>query len=641
MSAITAARAYANNQVAFVAWHVDQPVPGCLGFELTRIYSDGTERILAAWAPFKEQSNPDFNAQDTSVWPVQKFCWRDLTVRQSRDGTTVRDGEVELRYRIRPVVKQTAGLKPVPVVLNKNYEGDPLPLSYFDEGFTTDPVKVTKHFGEFESTFTNGILSNQGLSKRLDEMAGKKLKPNEQSALLTQHMAEPGDALRERLAGDVLPVLQGLFAKAKEIGGTLRFALYELKDKELVSLLTAHSARVEVILCTAGSNADDTVWDTTNKDSRKALIDTGVPVHHRLFNTSARIGHNKFAVLRDAHAKPIGVLTGSTNWTSTGMCGQSNNASVITQAKLAAQFQQEWDALLADTNQLAVQGDPATFSAPNNNVQGQVLRKANGTALPAIKLGKGKAALWFSPNTKGTSKGTATPPDLEVLYSLMRKAQNAILFACFQPSGQGKTSIIAEAIEIGTKDRSLLVFGSVSDPSAMPVSPDTKDRNADGKISQDEQANTFRDKNVQVVLATALGVKDLIEAFARRTEVLTTGKAIIHDKIVVIDPLSETDCVVAFGSHNLGYKASYCNDENMVIVKGHRNLAVAYAVHVIDLWEHYRFRAIQVEMREQGKKPWDGLLKRDDSWEGPSLKSDRAMLANYFAGVLPAHPHHL
>jgi phosphatidylserine/phosphatidylglycerophosphate/cardiolipin synthase-like enzyme len=639
MSAITAARAYANNHVAFIGWHVEDPIPSCLGFELTRIYSDATEKILAAWAPFKGQANPDFNAQDTSVWPIQKFCWRDLTVRQGRDGTTVHEGEVELRYRIRPLVKQTAGLTPVPVVLEKNYEGDPVPLSYFDEGFTTDPVQVTTHFGEFEATFTNGILSSQGLSKRLDQMAGKKLKPNEQSALLTEHMAEPGDALRERLAGDVLPLLQRLFAKAEEIGGTLRFALYELKDKELVSLLTAHRDRVEVILSTAGG--DKANWDTTNVNSRKALMDAGVTVHHRLFNTAARIGHNKFGVLRDAHAKPIAVLTGSTNWTATGMCGQSNNASFITQPMVAAQFQKQWDALLEDTNQLETQGDATTFSAPNKNVQGQVLRTLNGTALPAIKLGKGKAALWFSPNTKGTSKGVATPPDLGFLYSLMRKAHNAILFACFQPSGQGKTSIIAEAIDIGLKDRSLLVFGSVSDRSAMPVSPDSKDRNADGKISQDEQANTFRDKNVQVVLATALGVRDLIEAFARRTEVLTTGKAIIHDKIVVIDPLSETDCVVAFGSHNLGYKASYCNDENMVIVRGHRDLAVAYAVHVIDLWEHYRFRAIQVEMRQQGKKPWDGLLKRDDTWQTPSLKSDRAMLANYFAGMVSPHPHQL
>jgi hypothetical protein len=458
MSAITAARAFANNQVAFVAWHVEDPIPGCLGFEVTRVYSDGRERILAAWAPFKGQSNPDFNAQDTSVWPIQKFCWRDLTVRQGRDGTTVREGEVELRYRIRPLVKQTAGLESVPVVLKKDYEGDPLPLSFFDEGFTTDPVKVTKHFGEFESTFTNGILSNQGLSKRLDELAGKKLKPNEQSALLSQHMAELTDPLRERLAGDVLPLLRGLFTQAEEIGGTLCFALYELTDKELVSLLIEHLARVEVILCTAGSNSDDTIWDTTNVNSRKALIDAGVTVHHRLFNTSARIGHNKFGVLRDANAKPVAVLTGSTNWTATGMCGQSNNASFITQASVAAQFQAQWDALLADTNQLAVQGDATTFSLPNKNVQGPVLRKLNGTALPATELGTGKAALWFSPNTKGTSKGVATPPDLEVLYSLMRKANNAILFACFQPSGQGKNSIIAEAIEIGLKDRSLLVF---------------------------------------------------------------------------------------------------------------------------------------------------------------------------------------
>ena len=52
------------------------------------------------------------------------------------------------------------------------------------------------------------------------------------------------------------------------------------------------------------------------------------------------------------------------------------------------------------------------------------------------------------------------------------------------------------------------------------------------------------------------------------------------------------NCTVIFGSHNLGYKASYANDENLVIVRGNRALAEAYAVHVIDVWEHYRFRAV-------------------------------------------------
>src|SRR5262245_64989434 len=47
------------------------------------------------------------------------------------------------------------------------------------------------------------------------------------------------------------------------------------------------------------------------------------------------------------------------------------------------------------------------------------------------------------------------------------------------------------------------------------------------------------------------------------------GHAIIHDKIVVIDPLSENGAVV-MGSHNLVYKASYENDENFVIIRGPR-----------------------------------------------------------------------
>ncbi|MEA3207230.1 MAG: hypothetical protein QOE70_287 [Chthoniobacter sp.] len=633
MSAILKAQAYANNLVAFIAWRVAKPIPGCLGFEITRLYADGTERILAAWVPFKNQANPKNAPQDTSVWPVQKFSWRDLTVRLGRDGTTVRDGEVKLRYRIRPLVKKADGLEAVPVVLPKMYDGTPLLLSYFDEGFTTEPVKVTQFFGELQATFTNGILSSQGLATRLEKMAGHRLTTAEQSALLTAHMSKPADPLRERLAGDVLELMRSLFARADAINGTIRLALYELKDAELISLLIAKPARVEVILSTAGSNSAG-VWDTTNTHSRQALINAGVKVFHRLFNNSARIGHNKFAVLRDANQKPVAVLTGSTNWTPTGLCGQSNNASLIGRAKIAAQFQAQWDALLADTQQLAVQGNPGTFGAPNSNVQGPVFRTLNAAALPPVTLKTGKAVLWFSPNTKRTTKGSEAPPDLQAVYKLMRQAHQAILFACFQPSQAGKTSIISEAIEIGQKDRSLLVFGSVSDRSAMPVSPETRDRNADGKISADEQANTFRDKNVQVVLATALGVKDLVGAF-ERAELLTTGKAIIHDKIVVIDPLSETNCAVVFGSHNLGYKASYCNDENLVIIRGHRDFALAYAVHVIDLWEHYRFRAVQVERREQGKKTFDGFLQREDGWQKQSLSSDRNMLAAYFADGIP------
>src|SRR5512140_3030767 len=96
---IKSANAYANNAVAFVAWVPNGMIKDCLGFEVTRIYEDGTERVLAAWVPFEGQDNKDWKPQDTSVWPVQKFWWRDLTARQRRDEATLRPADDTVKYR--------------------------------------------------------------------------------------------------------------------------------------------------------------------------------------------------------------------------------------------------------------------------------------------------------------------------------------------------------------------------------------------------------------------------------------------------------------------------------------------------------------------------------------------------------------
>ena len=84
---------------------------------------------------------------------------------------------------------------------------------------------------------------------------------------------------------------------------------------------------------------------------------------------------------------------------------------------------------------------------------------------------------------------------------------------------------------------------------------------------------------------------------------LKYGQAVV-DKIVVIDPLYPDDCVVVTGSHNLGFKASYANDENLLVIRGNRALAVAYMVHILDVYDHYKFRAIleqQAYERAMGK----------------------------------------
>jgi phosphatidylserine/phosphatidylglycerophosphate/cardiolipin synthase-like enzyme len=57
---------------------------------------------------------------------------------------------------------------------------------------------------------------------------------------------------------------------------------------------------------------------------------------------------------------------------------------------------------------------------------------------------------------------------------------------------------------------------------------------------------------------------------------------------------------VVTGSHNLGFKASYANDVNMVIIRMNRPVTEADAAHVLDVYEHYRWRwRIQAPIRQE------------------------------------------
>jgi phosphatidylserine/phosphatidylglycerophosphate/cardiolipin synthase-like enzyme len=58
------------------------------------------------------------------------------------------------------------------------------------------------------------------------------------------------------------------------------------------------------------------------------------------------------------------------------------------------------------------------------------------------------------------------------------------------------------------------------------------------------------------------------------------GHAIIHSKIIVIDPFFP-NCTVITGSHNFSLSASGKNDENFVIIKNATELADAYAVNIL------------------------------------------------------------
>jgi phosphatidylserine/phosphatidylglycerophosphate/cardiolipin synthase-like enzyme len=450
-----------------------------------------------------------------------------------------------------------------------------------------------------------------------------------------------GDNLRRYLSGDVLPLIHDFFDGHPD--GRFHAALYELDDVELLALLKVNSDRISLILSDAGSSKAGgvTTFDSRNQPARTELLALAAEpgstfqMINRMFNGSGHIGHNKFVVHVDANGAADSVITGSTNWTWSGVAGQSNNCIRIDDPAIADAYLQYWKWLSTDT---WPEPSPLTAAAQGAG-QSDAVKAADQTPLRVDHPDGSSVDVWFSPNVPKKSQPPSNdsappPPDMAELFSLMRKAQRAILFLVFLPSIGGVHSIVSEAVALGVKDPTLDVVGAISDSTAMWGYQAAQ--TSAGKKVPARSPHVFQTAGVNVIRATALTDAEIGHDVGdfRIKERLAAEKAIIHDKILVIDPVDAVNCVVAFGSHNLGYKASYSNDENLVIVKGHRDLALAYAAHVLDVFDHYRFRAAEAQAtadNKAGKKDtsWDGFLSTSPTWQRKS--SHR--LADYFSSA--------
>jgi phosphatidylserine/phosphatidylglycerophosphate/cardiolipin synthase-like enzyme len=723
MNLITRAGAWCNGEVAYLAWHVEQEIKDCVGFMVT------------------DQNNPNWNEQDSSVWPIQNFQWRDLTLRKSRDTTTVRPIDFKVHYEIVPVglADKVPGGKPVPTSATApakdphglpSFEGPSHPLVQIGDPIKTNTIDVTHTYGDnIKATFTNGILSTQNLVRQLESVnkgpskktledaasdkpakrsKGAKQKETHLLKTLKAEIQKADSPIRKFLMGDVYDFVSALVERARKEGGQVYLALYELHDAELIKMLieAMKSKLIHIVLTTAGNlnpnpktpkepakkgaakkakkkkaaktAKQSIVWDTENDGPRRKLHAAAGKekdrVIDRMFNSTARIGHNKFAVYVKGNT-PTAVMTGSTNWTETGLCAQSNNCIIVEDKDIAADYFAYWNGLKNDKQPprkaltVTARGKKVKGAAPNSNKQGAPLRTANQKAPKVHNLATGTAKVWFSPNTKQPAvpkPSPARPADLSEVYKRMDDAKAAIMFLVFMPGRAGVNNIVGQAADIaadiagGGNDgesarlaRKLtsiaadgrFVLGAISDPTALPPPDGKPPAKAAKKAPAKKGAIKLPPPAIwwpggpesQVAMVRAAAVR--IPFGNLRPELLTAGHAIIHDKIIVIDPLDKDRCTVITGSHNLGYKASYCNDENFLIIEGNRDLAVSYAVHVIDLYEHYLMRArLEENIRRDimaGKlKSYEeaaarvvphGLLRLDDSWQKNKLTATSSM----------------
>lgn len=556
MAAGARVRVMTNNDIAYLWWSVPKKIPKCLGFTIHRQVKGKAAEPLPAWVGF-DANEKTKRPKTTDVWPVQSFQWKDVFAPRTGD----------FRYLIY-AVKGTPKY-PVP---------DAQPLA------TTPYVALEEQIGNVRVVFNRGLLATQALNRGPNAPAAN-------ANQLRKAIGTPGNKTRLRLTKELLGTITELHERAKAKGGTCYSALYELTDEELIQLLL-DSNGAQVLLSNANSSKkvnkkSVTVYDGTNADSRKRLKnDPSVLVQDRLLK-GASIGHNKFTIYETPGRVLKSVLTGSTNWTPTGLCGQTNNAVLIDSEKVAKHYHAYFTRLQSEQTDL----------------QTPTLRtwtRGNPLSTP-LGPGQGTLKVWFSPNTtRKTKSDKETPVDMKEVFGLIDGAKKAVLFLVFNP---GKPSIVDHVKQVAAArskaGKDLFVRGAISDPKTA----------AEGSVRVFGRGT----KRADTIITGVAGVPDAFGAWEK--ELLKLGHAVIHDKVLVIDPFS-ANCVVVTGSHNLGHKASFSNDENLLIFKGNRQIAEAYAAHVLDVVNHYKWRYKLQELHKQHKlkKAWSDL-EETDTWQ--------------------------
>ena len=548
---------YANSRDALLQWSVDTLDDNTIGFAIQRKLNRDGKRGSPEWLDNFSPPGPEDHQlgehQSSAVWPFRRFEWTDHSL---LPGDSV-------SYRVVPVVADAPAVR-------EDMASDWSPR-----------VKVgARSRTPYSAYFNRGFVISQFMSRYLDDHYPGLTRTQALTEFKKDIKADVENEIRAFLSAELREEMLGLLDEIRRGKGEVYAAIFELDDDQLISALEALGPRAHVVLANGSievkrdrktKKALETIAQARERDENAAARDRLVKAHvdvqrQNRFVAPRPLAHNKFLVLTTAAGKATRVWTGSTNWTTTGLCTQLNNGLLVADPDVADAYLKQWQALR----------NAGSDHPPE-------VAKANSTPVTVgdQRPSTVRASIRFTRDQQRA--------DLEELAAIVRGAKEGVLFLMFMPGASG---VFGDVTKLAADKPKLLVRGVVSE---LPLG------------RQDEK--TGRQTTVRVRLVGAppaiAGPRtyDVIQPEglahpAAGWAVETThkqflgsiGHAIIHSKVLVVDPFG-SDPTVVTGSHNFSIAASEQNDENYIVVRGDRALAEAYAVNVESAWRHYAGRA--------------------------------------------------
>jgi hypothetical protein len=508
-------KAYRGDGACMLAMNMEDHLTEDLaGFAIRRTSPDGKTTALKNRLSFNSAYTATTTAKKRTWWPTtvapyQKFWWVDFPPRN-----------VAGEYRYEVTAMRFVGEKKIK---------------------RAEKVNVALHLGPFRSSatemgFTRGYLSSQAYAGRFHNAP---YRPKKQSIdFNTKLFAKRYEWLGFHARKMIFDFLRECL---NETQTRLDVFAYDLNEPDVIRMLAQFGNRLRMVLDDAalhhGKNA-------LEDDAEKLLIQAGCQVKRGHFG---RYSHNKVFIKKDKRGRSQKVLTGSTNFSVTGVYVNANNVIIFDEKKVAEQYEKVF-ALAFETAATRAEFLKSNFS------EGEFEVALAG--LPHMFIS-------FAPHRKPTQS-------LERLKTELGKADSSVLFAVMGLRGSG--DVLKRLREIHA-DPEIFSYG---------VCDDAGEQNPTGDVE------VFRPAGKRGVLVkSAALIKNVPAPFS--AEASGDGAHKIHHKFVVVD-FNDSDPVLFVGSSNLAEGGEENNSDNLIAIYD-REIAGVFAIEAIRLVDHYHFRA--------------------------------------------------
>jgi len=540
------AKAYSGDRCVMLAFNLEDHLTGRLaGFAISRRAQGAAEPVWLGnrlgfegdyTAPSSSQKGKFF-ASDTN--PFQKFWWVDFP---PEDSFGLYDYEVTVMR------------------FTNDHSRELAPDQKVRLSIEVGPFKS----GSVEVAFTRGFLSSQAYA---DKFKNKALQPAHgdwdfDTAPYQEQWAWLGAHARQA-------IIDFLTECRLDEHATLDAFVYDLNEPDIIHAFESFGERLRIISDNSKLHADDTAAGQAYARIRAAAGD-GNAKRGRF----GRYQHNK-VFIKKVGGKAVKVLTGSTNFSITGLYVNANHVLVFDDPAIASVYE--------DAFELAFSTGVRAGEFSNNPIA-QSEREFTNPSQPKIMVS-------FAPHKRPTFSLKSIAHEIDA-------ADSSVIFAVMEL--KSSSGDIVKKLSALHNEQEIFSYG-ISD------SIDPHDNTIHGTT-----VYTPRTKGGELVYSKE-NPEIFPEPFAKERLVSGAAAHVVHHKFVVID-FNDTDPVVFCGSSNLAEGGEEHNGDNLIAIYD-RAVATAFAIEGIRLIDHYAFAAAL--KRKTGSGQPLRLKFNEEKWWAP------------------------